>query len=211
MTVYAVRFMLALALAFSAVLVTAGAQSEDPRLKRATSSPPGVAVYSPSATRLVGAGSAQHAALLSKAGWMEGSDTVVIAPSRRPLYAALAAPLAAVLDVPVLLADSTLPSPTTREIERLGASSAVLVGSSAIIGTRVTTALRARGLSVNRLTGADTHATAKAVATYIDRYRNVTSVVVGPASTVPALVAAAEAARLKRPLLFAGMRRIPPA
>ncbi|MDZ4168195.1 MAG: hypothetical protein U1E26_00875 [Coriobacteriia bacterium] len=202
-----VRLVLSGVLVGTLLPVSAPARAVPPAPARtAASVAPGVAVDAPTVQRLSGSSAAARAAALSKGGWARGSGVVIIAPSRSPLYAAIAAPLSTVLDAPILLADSTLPASTAKEIARLKATKAIVVGSTAVVGGRVSASLAARRVSVTRLSGAGVDATARVVAGYIDRRRNVTGIVVAPASTIPALVAAGEAARLRRPLLFASSK-----
>jgi|GEM_PF-1645398 len=93
------------------------------------------------------------------------ADTVVIATALNFPDALAAAPLAYAHRAPILLVPATgLPSEVSLEITRLGATSAVIVGGTPAVSSAVENDLKAQGLNVKRVFGADRYATAVAIA-----------------------------------------------
>jgi putative cell wall-binding protein len=101
----------------------------------------------------------------------ETADTVLVA--RDDVYAdALAGgPLAVQVDGPLLLTESSaLDDLVSAEIQRLGASEAVLLGGEAALEPAVEQALVSMGLTTRRLGGADRFATAVLIAAELDAW-----------------------------------------
>jgi ectonucleotide pyrophosphatase/phosphodiesterase family member 5 len=99
----------------------------------------------PSISRLAGDGPAGTAALLSRTGFPEGTDTVVVVDG--PLSGAVATPLAVSRHAPVLPAGrGELPAAVLDEIVRLGPRRAYLVGDPAVLSERVAARLRSAGV-----------------------------------------------------------------
>lgn len=98
-----------------------------------------------------------------------GCPAVVLANSDDPVDALAGAPLAADLGAPLLLTDSDgLDAVTEREIRRLGAGTAVLLGGTDALSPQVEDDLGAVGVRrVERVAGADRYATAAAVAQHL--------------------------------------------
>lgn len=109
------------------------------------------------------------AAALSASAHAAGSAPVVVVASGEGFADALAASgLAGALGGPVLLTRAdTLPQATATEIGKLGATHAVIVGGTRAVSETVAGSLRAAGLSVERISGADRYATAARVAARI--------------------------------------------
>lgn len=137
------------------------------------------------------------------------ADTVVIASAGSFADALVASPLAVALQAPLLLSGPDgLPTTTAGEVDRLGASSAILVGGTAVLGDGVVGDLEALGVTVQRLAGSDRFATAVAVAAAMD---------VGPGEVVlassedfaDALSGSALAATAVRPLLLTTRDALP--
>ena len=92
------------------------------------------------------------------------ADSVVIATGTNYPDALSAAGLAGLLDAPVILTDSKSLSPEARyEINRLGASTAYLVGGNKALSSRVVSDLKGMGLTCRRASGDTRQATAVAV------------------------------------------------
>ena len=97
------------------------------------------------------------------------ADTVVIARAGDFADALAGAPLAAALDGPLLLSgDGGLDPATMAEVERLGATRAVVLGGPAAVGPAVVDQLTDAGLTVERIAGADRYATAAAIAAAVE-------------------------------------------
>lgn len=94
------------------------------------------------------------------------TGTVVIARADDHADALTGAPLAARLQAPVLLTwQDRLPADVVAEVERLGASRAIVLGGSSAVRDGVVAALRRTGVArVDRLAGADRYDTARRVA-----------------------------------------------
>jgi len=103
----------------------------------------------------------------SQAAFPYGATTVVIATGFNWPDALGGAALAGAYDGPILLTNKTyLPWQVAEEIERLGASDAIILGSTAAVGAPVESALKSTlgAAHVRRLQGADRYSTAVAVA-----------------------------------------------
>lgn len=91
--------------------------------------------------------------------------TVIVASSERFPEALIAGPLAAELGSPVLLSRADRLHPATRaEIDRLGASRAIVLGSTASLSRVIDEELAGLGLDVERLAGADRFETSARIA-----------------------------------------------
>lgn len=98
-------------------------------------------------------------------GTLDGRATALLATGADYPDALAAGPLAAGLHLPVLLVHRDgVPQVSAQALQDLGVSRAVLLGGSAAVGTAVEDELRASGLEVSRLSGADRAQTATAVA-----------------------------------------------
>ena len=114
--------------------------------------------------RLSGESRYDTAISVSKQGW-ESADTVVIARGDQYADALTAAPLADQEDAPVLLTRSgSLPSAVAEEIERLGATKAIVLGGSLAVSDDVADQLDVLGLEVERVGGKTRYDTAVAIA-----------------------------------------------
>lgn len=114
--------------------------------------------------RLSGESRYDTAIAVSKQGW-DSADTVVIARGDQYADALTAAPLADQEDAPVLLTRSgSLPSAVAEEIERLGATKAIVLGGSLAVSEDVADQLGDLGLEVDRVGGKTRYDTAVAIA-----------------------------------------------
>ncbi|WP_370326001.1 cell wall-binding repeat-containing protein [Euzebya sp.] len=113
-----------------------------------------------SVERLAGRGRVQTAVEVSRASF-DSADAVVIATGGVFADALAAAPLATSLGAPVLLSTADVLSPETlAEVERLGASTAILMGGVDALSADVADALADAGLDVRRIGGPNRFATA---------------------------------------------------
>jgi ectonucleotide pyrophosphatase/phosphodiesterase family member 5 len=121
-------------------------------------------VSMPSISRLAGDDPAGTAALLSRGGFPEGTDAVVVVDG--PLSGAVATPLAVTRHAPVLPAeDDGLPPAVLDEIVRLGPRRAYLVGDPDVLSEHVAAQLRSTGVEeLIRLAGTDAPEVARRVA-----------------------------------------------
>jgi len=149
------------------------------------------------------------AVAVSEAAFPDGADWVVIATGRNWPDALGGSALAGALDGPILLTDTTiLPDAVAGEIERLGASNAIILGGTAAVGANVETSLNTLlgSANVERIAGADRYLTADAVgARTIDELGagfDGTAFVVTGANYPDALAAAPLASGLHWPLFL---------
>lgn len=145
--------------------------------------------------RLSGVTRIETAVEISRSGW-DRSDEVVLARSDDPADALAGSALAASLDAPLLVAGPTELQPiVSDEIRRLGARRAVLLGGTSALSPDVVTALRAAGLTVDRVYGPTRIDTAAAIADRLRPAAGGTAFLVGAASWPDALAAAGHTAR----------------
>ena len=117
-------------------------------------------------TRFAGAVALDTMSLIVQEGFADGSCGAVVVASLDGYWDALAASsLAGQLGCPVLMTDpNSLSAQTASEIARLGAEKAYIAGGTAAVSANVESQLKARGLSVERLWGADAQVTAVKIA-----------------------------------------------
>lgn len=112
--------------------------------------------------RLYGSIREATAVAISRDGWPDGSDDVVLVNSYTFADALAAGPLAKLLDAPILLTQKdALPQITKDEMDRLGVKTVYIIGGIGVISYAVE---GATGKSVERLAGRDRYETAVAVA-----------------------------------------------
>lgn len=123
-----------------------------------------------STLRVMGPDRVATAVELSRAAFTT-ADAVVIARADAYPDALAGAPLAAQLQGPLLLSTSDRLDPrVSEEIDRLGATRAVVLGTENVLSDTVVSQLRERGISdVDRIGGADRFATAAMIADRLDR------------------------------------------
>jgi putative cell wall-binding protein len=156
------------------------------------------------------------AAKLAEASYPSGAETVVIARSDEYADALAGGPLATARGAPLLLsAPDKLSAPTSDEISRLQASTAVLLGGPQALSGKVAAELRDKGLAVTRVAGANRFATAAAVA---DRLPEADEVFIAEGADADpdrgwpdALSAAGLASAQTKPVLLATTDRLPTA
>ena len=115
-------------------------------------------------SRLSGETRFSTAVSISQEGW-ESSDTVFIANGLEFADALAGVPLAEEMDAPVLLSrEDSIDPVVVEEIERLGASKAVILGGPNTVSAEVEAGLDQLGLSVERLSGDTRFDTAQVIA-----------------------------------------------
>ncbi len=162
--------------------------------------------------RIGGASRYATAANVSKKTFPNGASVVVIASGADGnTDAIVAGPLARHEGGAVLLTRSTaLPSATRAEIDRLGATRAIIVGGPNTVSSDVQTALEGLGLTVTRLSGVNRYDTSAAVARRIGAAAGFAFVASGEErGLADAVAAAATAAALDAPLLLVKKGAVP--
>lgn len=106
------------------------------------------------------------AAAISQKVFYDTASTVVIATGRNFPDALGGAALAGGYGAPILLTDQkTLPKAASDEIKRLGATKAIILGSTAAVDKSVETALKSAGItSITRIGGVSRYETARKIA-----------------------------------------------
>ena len=118
------------------------------------------------ACRIAGSDRFDTSARISAAAFPEGADTVFVATGRNFPDALAGAAVAARLDAPILLVDtSAIPPSVATELTRLGPSTIVILGGEGAVTPGVATALEAYG-SVVRISGDNRYSTAAAISSY---------------------------------------------
>ncbi|WP_019414902.1 cell wall-binding repeat-containing protein [Paenisporosarcina sp. TG20] len=115
--------------------------------------------------RISGISRYETAVEVSKRGWINGANTVILAKGTDFPDALAGGPLAFKLDAPILLTKSTsLPTSTKNEIIRLGANKVIVLGGEGAISNSVENSLKTLGISVERISGKDRYETAAKIA-----------------------------------------------
>ncbi|HAQ07524.1 MAG TPA: N-acetylmuramoyl-L-alanine amidase [Bacillus bacterium] len=104
---------------------------------------------------------------VSKKGW-PSANTVILANYDAYADALAAAPLAYKYNAPILLTQSeVLTAATKTEIDRLGASSVIVVGGTASVSNNVVNEIRAMGKKVDRIAGSNRFDVANNIALHL--------------------------------------------
>lgn len=120
--------------------------------------------------RLAGPSRTATAVEISKAAFPSGSECVVLASGDGYADALAGGPLAYALDAPILLVQhSKLDQPTLDEIDRLKAKTVYILGGTGVVSDKVTDDLKAKGLTVERIAGANRFGTAVEVAKKLEQ------------------------------------------
>ncbi len=166
--------------------------------------------------RLSGGSRVDTAVGVSQDAFADGADTVAIARADDYADALSGGPLAAQLEAPLLLTSTDeLSAPTAAEIERLGASEAVILGGTDAISPAVERDLQEAGLEVRRVRGPNRFATSVAVMEELpdddDRVFVAEGFDLDPARGFPDAVSAGPlAAAAADPILLAVTDSLPP-
>jgi putative cell wall-binding protein len=171
------------------------------------------------ATRVAGPTRIGTAVALSRAT-RDAARTVVVVPAGSHVEALVAAPLAALVDAPVLLTDAAaLPDEVAAEVRRLGATNAYLVGPPSLLSAQVAEDLADAGAADQaRITAPDRYSLSVAVAEELASYPEVeldeVVLALGEAAEASrawpdALSATALAARRTAPILLVAGERLP--
>ena len=123
--------------------------------------------------RLGGANRYETSVKVSQAGWTT-SDNVVLARGDNFADALTAAPFAKQLNAPILLTGSNaLDSGVALELKRLKAKKVYIIGGTGAISTAVENAVRALGITIERISGSDRYSTSLAIASKMTNKKQV--------------------------------------
>gem|GEM_PF-2079283 len=161
--------------------------------------------------RISGEDRFETAAEVSREGWPNGSNTVLIANGFNFPDALAGVPLANHLDAPVLLTGSdTLNNITRTEVQRLGANRAIILGGNAVVTPAVEASINSIVPQVDRLGGIDRFDTAKRIAEELAKTTNFNRAFIADGFNFPdALAAASYAAGEGSPILLARTDALP--
>ena len=158
--------------------------------------------------RLAGNDRYETAIQVSKEGW-ENADTVVIARGDEFADALAGAPLAYKEDAPILLTSTDhLNKEVKKEIERLGAKNAILLGGSSALSSYVDYQLQGLGLEVERIGGDSRFDTARNIAARLDGNPD-KAIIANGLTFADALAAAPYAAKNGYPILLTEKDQLP--
>jgi putative cell wall-binding protein len=164
----------------------------------------------PITSRAAGATRYETAIEISKEGWQDGADTVVLAQGMDFPDALAGAPLAYKYKAPILLTATANLTPATRkEIERLGADKVIILGSQVAVSKEVEAELVSMKLKeVKRIGGKDRFETAQLIAKELGSTSGKAIVATG-FEFPDALAVAPYAARNAIPILLTNPNYIP--
>ncbi|MRR12763.1 hypothetical protein EG835_09960, partial [bacterium] len=164
--------------------------------------------YNPISFRTFGGDRFDTAIAMSQT--FDSSEYVVLATGRSYPDALAGVPLAYALNAPILLTEATsIPPEVADEIERLGATKAIVLGGTSAMSDAIITQLRSMGfaaVNIERISGATRYETAKAIAFRLERVvgdGQIDKVFVATGKNFPdALAAAGAAAKAGCPILL---------
>ncbi|WP_053216157.1 cell wall-binding repeat-containing protein [Guptibacillus hwajinpoensis] len=163
----------------------------------------------PITQRLSGDNRYKTAIEISKDGWQDGADTVVLSRGYEFPDALAGAPLAYQLDAPILLTDDKiLTKETADEIKRLGAKKVIILGSNNAVRPAVEKELINKGLKTERIGGEDRFETAQLIAKKLDSSSDKAVVAYGY-NFPDALAVAPYAAKEGMPILLTRDNKLP--
>lgn len=164
--------------------------------------------------RIAGATRYGTAAALSRDGWPEGAQTVLLATGNDWPDALASAPLAGALDAPLLLsATDMLPVETAEELARLEPERIIVLGGTGAISSEVASAAATvSGLvGVDRIGGANRYETAALIAAEVGVPEDGRVCIVTGSSPADAVSISAYAGANEIPILLVGDSTIPSA
>jgi len=119
----------------------------------------------PDVSRYSGMNRYETAAKVCEYGWKSNSDYAVIVNGENFPDSLSAAPLAKKYDAPILLTGVDTLSPyTSSELNRLNVKNVIIIGGRGVVHQTIEDAIKARGIKVTRIGGADRYETALQVA-----------------------------------------------
>ncbi len=153
--------------------------------------------------RIFGSTRYETAFAVSSKGW-DKAQTVIIASGEDFADALAATSLSAVVDAPILLAGRADNETILKEINRLGAGKAYILGGEKAVSKDVETMLTGADVTVTRLSGSDRYATATAIASELNKLgiRSETAFIVSGESFADALSAGFASAQKSAPILY---------
>ena len=169
----------------------------------------GLSMTNADVTKLAGSNRYATAALVSKQCFPSISNTVILAAGDSYADSLVSAPLANAFNAPVLLTyKDMLPDATAKEMSRLGAAKAYLIGGEGVISKKVEDQLKAKGITPLRIHSSyvpDRYGTAVYVSANMDiaRGKAPTDVFIAYANSYADTLAVSSIAAMKNaPILY---------
>ncbi|MGD6802104.1 cell wall-binding repeat-containing protein [Rossellomorea aquimaris] len=160
-------------------------------------------------SRLAGNSRYETAAMISKKGWKDGADIVVLARGDSYPDALSGVPLAKDQDAPLLLTSpDELHYFAKKEIKRLNPSMVILLGGEQAIGTSIKKEIEKMGISTKRISGSDRYSTSVKIAEFLGSSKEKAVIVTGR-DFPDALSAAPFAAEKGYPILLTDPKALP--
>ena len=147
--------------------------------------------------KLVGAGRWETAIQVSKKGWTNSNEAIIV--NDNAIADALAAtPFADAKNAPILLTGKDkLDERTQTELKRLGVKKVYLIGGEDVLSTNIETELKSQNIEIDRIQGATRELTALEIANRLDKIKDISEIAVvnGTTGLADAVSIAAVAAR----------------
>jgi len=167
--------------------------------------------FTPAGPRFAGASRIETAVSISRANYQVAA-TVILARNDDFADALGGAPLAGLLDAPLLLSGrDQVPPAVIDELRRLGSREVVLLGGEAALSGAVKAQLEGLGLTTRRVAGGERYATSSAIAREVLERGGADEVYVAAGrSFADALAVGSLAASTGRPIVLTEAERFPP-
>nr|MBG0205935.1 N-acetylmuramoyl-L-alanine amidase [Clostridioides difficile] len=157
-------------------------------------------------TELTGSDRYETAVKISKEGWKNGSDKVVIINGDVSIDGIISTPLATTYNAPILLVEkNNVPNSVKSELKRLNPKNIIIIGDENAISKTTANQIKSTvNASQTRLNGSNRYETSLLIAKEIDKNHDVEKVYITNANggEVDALTIAAKAGQDKQPIIL---------
>ena len=157
-------------------------------------------------TELTGSDRYETAVKISKEGWKNGSDKVVIINGDVSIDGIISTPLATTYNAPILLVEkNNVPNSVKSELKRLNPRDVIIIGDDNAISKTTANQIKSTvNASQTRLNGSNRYETSLLIAKEIDKNHDVEKVYITNANggEVDALTIAAKAGQDKQPIIL---------
>ncbi|VIG52720.1 N-acetylmuramoyl-L-alanine amidase [Clostridioides difficile] len=157
-------------------------------------------------TELTGSDRYETAVKISKEGWKNGSDKVVIINGDVSIDGIISTPLATTYNAPILLVEkNNVPNSVKSELKRLNPKDIIIIGDESSISKTTANQIKSTvNASQTRLNGSNRYETSLLIAKEIDKNHDVEKVYITNANggEVDALTIAAKAGQDKQPIIL---------